>query len=233
LMSGDDMARAVQGVCVFVWLCAFLHSACWCPCLFLHVVAVCVRLSGRWVTLPVTLPCVVIPCYDKVHWNHSWLSVNQMPKSPCNEMPHGHYPTSGNDSKRHISQRACVRSCFKRHCLLPVVCYWNVDTVRDVAMHVHVHVSFFASRGKPQPPFDLVQPALQRLAQLIYSKDDEVLTDACWALSYLSGMYRAWHLMCVRDCISRVWRACIRFLVRHIRVRVPCSPPFFLPRSVC
>jgi hypothetical protein len=41
-------------------------------------------------------------------------------------------------------------------------------------------------RGKPQPDFQLVQPALPTLANLLYSKDDEVLTDACWALSYLS-----------------------------------------------
>mmetsp|Transcript_47673 Transcript_47673/g.132286 ORF Transcript_47673/g.132286 Transcript_47673/m.132286 type:complete len:415 (-) Transcript_47673:178-1422(-) len=40
--------------------------------------------------------------------------------------------------------------------------------------------------GKPQPNFDLVRPALPTLAQLIYSPDDDVLTDACWALSYLS-----------------------------------------------
>jgi len=36
------------------------------------------------------------------------------------------------------------------------------------------------------PPFELVKPALATLAQLIYSQDEEVLTDACWALSYLS-----------------------------------------------
>jgi hypothetical protein len=41
-------------------------------------------------------------------------------------------------------------------------------------------------RGKPQPPFELVAGALPCLANLIFSKDDEVLTDACWALSYLS-----------------------------------------------
>jgi len=41
-------------------------------------------------------------------------------------------------------------------------------------------------RGKPQPDFALVRPALPTLAQLIYSQDDDVLTDACWALSYLS-----------------------------------------------
>eukprot|EP00590_Aulacoseira_subarctica_P009947 CAMPEP_0172418440 /NCGR_PEP_ID=MMETSP1064-20121228/4932_1 /TAXON_ID=202472 /ORGANISM="Aulacoseira subarctica , Strain CCAP 1002/5" /LENGTH=543 /DNA_ID=CAMNT_0013157381 /DNA_START=41 /DNA_END=1672 /DNA_ORIENTATION=- len=41
-------------------------------------------------------------------------------------------------------------------------------------------------RGKPQPDFNMVRPALTTLAQLIFSPDEEVLTDACWALSYLS-----------------------------------------------
>jgi importin subunit alpha-1 len=41
-------------------------------------------------------------------------------------------------------------------------------------------------RGKPQPRFDYVRPALPFLARLVFSTDEEVLTDACWALSYLS-----------------------------------------------
>lgn len=41
-------------------------------------------------------------------------------------------------------------------------------------------------RGKPQPRFEWVRPALPTLARLIYSSDEEVLTDSCWALSYLS-----------------------------------------------
>merc|ERR1712190_172423 len=41
-------------------------------------------------------------------------------------------------------------------------------------------------RGKPPPPFEWVSPGLSTLANLIYSNDVEVLTDACWALSYLS-----------------------------------------------
>lgn len=41
-------------------------------------------------------------------------------------------------------------------------------------------------RGKPQPPFEQVRGSLPTLAHLIYLPDEEVLTDACWALSYLS-----------------------------------------------
>lgn len=41
-------------------------------------------------------------------------------------------------------------------------------------------------RAKPPPDFNLVKPALAKLNELIYYPDVEVLTDACWALSYLS-----------------------------------------------
>jgi len=41
-------------------------------------------------------------------------------------------------------------------------------------------------RGKPQPPLDWVSPGLATLAQLMHASDVEVLTDACWAISYLS-----------------------------------------------
>ncbi|KAG8459018.1 hypothetical protein KFE25_006563 [Diacronema lutheri] len=41
-------------------------------------------------------------------------------------------------------------------------------------------------RGKPQPRWDFVSPALPKLAQLVFSNDEEVLADGCWALSYLS-----------------------------------------------
>jgi len=41
-------------------------------------------------------------------------------------------------------------------------------------------------RGKPPPPLQWVCPALATLANLINASDVEVLTDACWALTYLS-----------------------------------------------
>ncbi|CAA7017094.1 unnamed protein product [Microthlaspi erraticum] len=41
-------------------------------------------------------------------------------------------------------------------------------------------------RGKPPPVFDQVKPALLAFERLVLSNDEEVLTDTCWALSYLS-----------------------------------------------
>ena len=41
-------------------------------------------------------------------------------------------------------------------------------------------------RGKPPPPFEWVSPALPTLAQLVSQQDVEILTDTCWALSYLT-----------------------------------------------
>jgi importin subunit alpha-6/7 len=41
--------------------------------------------------------------------------------------------------------------------------------------------------GKPQPDFELVRPSIPTLANnLVFSRDDEILSNACWALSYLS-----------------------------------------------
>lgn len=41
-------------------------------------------------------------------------------------------------------------------------------------------------RGKPAPQWGLVTSVLPVLAQLIQSNDDEVVMDACWAISYIS-----------------------------------------------
>jgi len=41
-------------------------------------------------------------------------------------------------------------------------------------------------RGKPPPPLEWVTPALPTFLNLLNSSDTEVLTDTCWALSYLS-----------------------------------------------
>jgi hypothetical protein len=41
-------------------------------------------------------------------------------------------------------------------------------------------------RGKPQPAIHIIKPALKILGKLINCEFDEVLRDACWALSYIS-----------------------------------------------
>ena len=41
-------------------------------------------------------------------------------------------------------------------------------------------------RGKPQPPLEAVRPLIPAFAHLLTSPDVEVLTDACWGLSYLT-----------------------------------------------
>lgn len=41
-------------------------------------------------------------------------------------------------------------------------------------------------RGKPQPDFNLVKEALPVLRMLLMHDDEEIVADACWALSYLS-----------------------------------------------
>ena len=41
-------------------------------------------------------------------------------------------------------------------------------------------------RGKPKPNFEVVRTSLPLLSTLVHHADMEVVTDACWALSYLS-----------------------------------------------
>jgi len=43
-----------------------------------------------------------------------------------------------------------------------------------------------SAEEKPQPPFEMIRPALPLLAKLITMDDAEVITDAAWALSYIS-----------------------------------------------
>jgi importin subunit alpha-1 len=44
----------------------------------------------------------------------------------------------------------------------------------------------FGSINIPHASFEQTKPILPSLERLIHSSDEEVLTDACWALSYLS-----------------------------------------------
>ncbi|KAA8543049.1 hypothetical protein F0562_021456 [Nyssa sinensis] len=69
--------------------------------------------------------------------------------------------------------------------LVPLLAQFNEHAKLSMLRNATWTLSNFC-RGKPQPQFELTKPALPALARLIHSNDEEVLTDACWALSYLS-----------------------------------------------
>ncbi|XP_072993939.1 importin subunit alpha-1b-like [Typha latifolia] len=69
--------------------------------------------------------------------------------------------------------------------LIPLLMQLNGQAKLSMLRNATWTLSNFC-RGKPQPPFEQVKPALPALDSLIRSNDEEVLTDACWALSYLS-----------------------------------------------
>ena len=69
--------------------------------------------------------------------------------------------------------------------LHPLLGQLNADAKIQMLRNATWTLSNFC-RGKPQPDFSMLRDALPALARLVHSNDEEVLTDACWALSYLS-----------------------------------------------
>lgn len=69
--------------------------------------------------------------------------------------------------------------------LIPLLAQLNENAKLSMLRNATWTLSNFC-RGKPQPPFEQTRPALPALERLVHSNDEEVLTDACWALSYLS-----------------------------------------------
>ncbi|KAL8540950.1 hypothetical protein ACS0TY_002281 [Phlomoides rotata] len=69
--------------------------------------------------------------------------------------------------------------------LFPLLAQLNDNSKLSMLRNATWTLSNFC-RGKPPTNFEQVRPALPVLQQLIHLNDEEVLTDACWALSYLS-----------------------------------------------
>ena len=79
----------------------------------------------------------------------------------------------------------CRNLVLQANALQPLLAQLHSNSKLSMLRNATWTLSNFC-RGKPQPPFEWVSPALTTLGQLIFQLDDEVLTDACWALSYLS-----------------------------------------------
>lgn len=80
---------------------------------------------------------------------------------------------------------SCRDLVLSHGALMPLLVRLNEHSKLSMLRNATWTLSNFC-RGKPPAPFDQVRPALAALQRLIFSSDEEVLTDACWALSYLS-----------------------------------------------
>jgi len=75
---------------------------------------------------------------------------------------------------------------LKNNALSPLLTQFHQSSKLSMIRNATWTLSNFC-RGKPQPEFSLVSPALHTLKRIIQEhQDEEVVTDACWALSYLS-----------------------------------------------
>ncbi|CAJ0760128.1 18039_t:CDS:2, partial [Entrophospora sp. SA101] len=80
----------------------------------------------------------------------------------------------------------CRDIVLKEGALRPLLSILNENNKISMMRNATWTLSNFCRGKNPQPDWNLIVPALPVLAKLIYSVDDEVLIDACWAISYLS-----------------------------------------------
>lgn len=80
---------------------------------------------------------------------------------------------------------SCRDLVLSHGALVPLLSQLNENSKLSMLRNATWTLSNFC-RGKPPAPFEQVKPALPVLRHLIHLNDEEVLTDACWALSYLS-----------------------------------------------
>jgi len=75
-------------------------------------------------------------------------------------------------------------------------------------------------RGNPAPEFSQFLPALPVLARLLYVRDDQVLTDACWTLNFLSAAAVPANIQSIIEC-SVVKRLLQLLQHNNINVKTP------------
>lgn len=91
----------------------------------------------------------------------------------------------GNIAGDSVECRDLVLSMGTLSALLQVSTSFNENSRLSMIRNITWTLSNLC-RGKPPPAFDLVRPAVPLLAHLVNSNDMETVTDACWALSYMS-----------------------------------------------
>ena len=119
----------------------------------------------------------------------------------------------------------CRDLVLNNHALMPLLAQLTEASRVSMLRNASWALSNFC-RGKPRPDFNEVSQALPCLAHLIFSNDEEVLTDVCWALSCLSDgtndKIQVWcRARACGDCPSRsvcperccCWLSCRRSLM--------------------
>ncbi|KAK8689893.1 hypothetical protein V6N13_088603 [Hibiscus sabdariffa] len=69
--------------------------------------------------------------------------------------------------------------------LLPLLAHLNENAKLTVLRNATWTLLNFC-RGKSQPLFDQIKPTLSTVARLIHSNNEEVLSNACWVISYVT-----------------------------------------------
>lgn len=80
----------------------------------------------------------------------------------------------------------CRDYVLREGALRPLLALLTKDQKLSMLRNATWTLSNFCRGKTPPPDWNLISPALPVLSHLIHSMDDEVLIDACWAISYLS-----------------------------------------------